>query len=120
MLVMQVALANAGDKGLFESYGMGTKSCGTYVEATDAVAKNSGDDQAVADKFEMINWILGYLTAYNQVAPDTYGILGSTDVPGAELWIYNYCKAHPLVTLPTASTALITALRPARIVHAPK
>ncbi len=52
------------------------------------------------------NWIAGYLTAYNRMAPDTYDILGIGEFEAAMQSIENYCKAHPLDNLSTAMEAV--------------
>lgn len=52
------------------------------------------------------NWIAGYLTAYNRMAPDTYDILGIAEIDAAVQSIENYCKAHPLDNLSAAMEAV--------------
>lgn len=56
-------------------------------------------------------WVLGYLTAYNEhVAPDG-NISAGTDADGLMLWLDSYCQAHPLDNLGTATSALVAELK---------
>jgi hypothetical protein len=49
--------------------------------------------------------------------PATLGLdlAGATDRAGIQLWLYNYCKAHPLDGLGSAVDALIIKLHPAEL-----
>ena len=69
--------------GTFMSLGLGPDSCGKFMEA-----KRSNNNAAVA----YLAWVSGYLTGANVIAPNTYNILGTTDMDGAMLWIENYCQ----------------------------
>lgn len=59
-------------------------------------------------------WVLGFVTAanaYTQNHGDSDGNLSKgTDTEGLYAWIDNYCAAHPLNRLSTASTALMNDL----------
>lgn len=67
----------------------------------------------------MSGWVAGYLTAYNQFTPDTYNILGNSDLIGVLLWIKNYCEKNPLDSAAAALKNLTPELYPRRTVKAP-
>ena len=107
----------AADRGLYQSYGLGNKSCGRFVAAKDGAQTSEIDE---SDRFAMLSWVQGYLTRYNVSSPDTYSITGNTDTDGIELWLYNYCKANPLLSISDGAEVLVLTLRPNRLIHAPK
>jgi hypothetical protein len=96
--------AHASDKsGNYAILGAGTSSCGSFVEAR----KN-----ATATMYR--TWLTGYFTALNLMSPDTYNLLGSTDIDGAILWVENYCRANPIKNFENAAQALWVELLPSR------
>ena len=111
------ATVNASDiDGNYQSYldqRMG--SCGQYVAARDEARR--GNHHA-ANLY--INWMAGYLTAYNIEKPDTYDIAGQTDREAMLLWLENHCKENPLRTFSSAMALLMNELHPERIRKAPK
>jgi hypothetical protein len=57
------------------------------------------------------DWVVGYLTAYNEwVAPDG-NISAGTDNDGIAAWMDNYCQAHPLDNVARAARALVVELK---------
>jgi hypothetical protein len=64
-------------------------------------------------------WVGGYLTAYNYVTPNTYNILGKSDLIGAMQWIKNYCEEHPAAGADSAMRYLVIELYPKRIQKKP-
>jgi hypothetical protein len=87
---------------------MAGMSCGRYLTFKSAVAR--GDFRDI---------LKVYLTATNRVLPDTYSILGSTDIKGAMAWIDNFCKENPLKSYAAALENLIDEAYPSRTVSAP-
>ena len=81
---------------------VGPISCGKFIENL----KTGGSPYML--------WVAGYLTAYNALVPDTFDVLGNSDMASVKLWLENYCKANPLEKLPTAMEVLINELRPKR------
>jgi hypothetical protein len=65
-------------------YGIGIGSCGTY---TSEYAQFGG---------LYSEWVKGVITEYNLDHNDN--ILKNTDQKGEEVWVYNYCVAHPADT----------------------
>ncbi|MCZ6732537.1 MAG: hypothetical protein O7B27_08315 [Gammaproteobacteria bacterium] len=112
------ATVNAADiDGLYStSYSEGKiGSCGTYVAARD-----EGRRGKLYEENNHIGWAFGYLTAYNLLTPDTYDIIGQTDLSAILLWLENYCKRNPLARFAEAMVLLTDELHPERIRKAPK
>ncbi len=65
-----------------------------------------GADTRTTVQANIRGWIAGYLTAYNRMAPETYDILGISDIEAAMQTIENFCKANPLDNLSAAMEAL--------------
>jgi hypothetical protein len=101
MSVSGMAFAQSVPHG-FDVLGPGAISCGTWIaQRRDAGPVMYGDE----------DWVLGYLTAYDEhVAPDGK-ISAGTDSDGLMTWIDGYCQAHPLDNLATAASALATELK---------
>jgi len=91
--------------GAYAIQGGQATSCGKYMEAR---AEKS------VDAFAHTAFIAGYVTAYNRLTPETYDILGGTDMQSVAAWLDNYCKAHPLKGLATALDVLTAELYPRR------
>ena len=91
------------------------RSCGQYVTARDEMRR--GAHRKINTH---IDWIFGYLTAYNRQTPDTWDIQGQIDLLGMLLWLENYCKQNPLVNFTRAMESLMDELHPKRIHKAPK
>ena len=96
--------ATASDKDNSSST-QGAVSCGKYIEERGL----KGWSYTVIK-----GWVAGYVTAYNGLAPDTYDILGKSDLNHAMLWMEDYCKAHPLENLANGMKVLMTVLYPKR------
>src|SRR5262245_1161042 len=90
-------------------YGIGSQSCGEFVEAVEGSQSNLADE---GDRYAFVSWAQGYLSAYNALARSES--LGSTDRAGLQLWLYDYCRVHQLESFNIAVNALIDELRPHR------
>jgi hypothetical protein len=90
-------LSAASPEGRYTQLSMGTKSCAQVFDdfEHDARAKLSNSI-----------WVAGYLTAYNRHVADTSDVSRGTEPKAWDLWIANYCKAHPLESLAEATEAL--------------
>ncbi len=86
-------------------WGQGTNSCGRWLEERKKDSLESAT---------LTVWVVGFLTAYNVYVAPSGDVLEGTDVDGAVAWIDNYCTAHPLETVASASEALVRALAPKR------
>jgi len=100
----QIALARDFEDG-YAVYGAGADSCSQYT----ASLKNGGREQ---DYF--IDWMIGYLTAFNVMIPNTYNILGETGFDSAQLWLKRHCDKYPKQPFITAMIKLTEVLYPMR------
>ena len=66
-----------------------------------------------------IGYVAGYFAAVNLKTPNTYNILGNSDLGGAMLWIKNYCERQPLNNIADALHELTVELYPKRATKAP-
>jgi hypothetical protein len=99
--------------------GEGYRSCGTWTKAqehrqvgAEGAMSLGPNDIALAMQ---ISWVLGYLSAFNVYVQrdkesENADIATGVDFSGLYVWIDNYCAAHPLDTILTATDALITEL----------
>jgi len=85
-------------------WAQGSMGCSTFVE------RQKYETKAIEDRA----WISGYLAAYNRLMPDTYDVLGDSDMKGATVWLENYCKEYPLKGLAEGMADLTTKLYPRR------
>lgn len=102
-----VSTAEAADKeGRFKIEGAGAVPCGRYLELRQA----RGEDYR-----HLLGWIDGYLTAANELTPDTFDILSwqSTDLVGA--LIEGFCEQNKDANVVAAVGQLVKALMPQRI-----
>ncbi|MCH8079978.1 MAG: hypothetical protein IIA06_09430 [Proteobacteria bacterium] len=83
----------------------GNVSCGNWVKD-----RKKDSWQRIAN----INWIVGYITAYNKQTPDVLSILGSTDMESVYLWMDKYCQENPLSNLGIGMDVLTKELWPNR------
>ena len=75
-------------------YGEGALSCGTWT---------SGDS---SERLRRGAWIRGFVSGAGYEGAK----LRDTDSTGIEAWISQYCAAHPLDTIATASSHLVESL----------
>jgi hypothetical protein len=81
------------------------QSCGAWVAAKQAA--NAQYPSLIA-RVQYEDWMGGYLSGIEL----TTGIsaLETSDVPSIDLWIDQYCAAHPLDSLAVAGTSLWRSL----------
>ena len=96
-------------------YGYGSLSCGIWHEI-----RQNWKTKTNANAFGAAFWISGYITAYNTMTPDTWDILGNTDMDSVYLWIDKFCQENPLGHLASAMQDLTDELYPNRTVKAPE
>ena len=101
--------ANAADAdGNYAVWGMGSKSCFAYKQA---VAQ--GGNEAFRE------FVMGYLTAYNAVAQDTYRIEGSMSLDEIMAWLGDYCEARQMHSFEQALTDFTVEHKDARMKRSP-
>jgi hypothetical protein len=109
--------AQAANGGKFMAYGAGTSSCGKFVADFDG---SQSSQTSMVERVKALEWVEGYLTYLDKFDKGVADILASTDVNGMELWVYNYCRSHPLENMTQAADALIAGLWPTRATAAPQ
>lgn len=98
----------ADQQGNFET--LGNFTCSTYLTKL----KLGG-----LEEMTVIQYVSGYLTAYNRQTPKTINILGSSDFNGAIFWLKNYCEKQPLERIGIALVELTAELYPKRTKNLP-
>src|SRR6266851_1348233 len=100
--LLSARAAVAGEGGVFTVFGDGQRSCGEYIEATEAEKKlrpptaqpeavYSRDFQSFADFTD------GYFSGANSKDVAQYRLLAEgTDHAGRMAWLENYCRTHPI------------------------
>ena len=83
----------------FEILGAGASSCGTWTQ--DRHDNQWGED---------LEWVLGFMSAYNDYASADHQMTKGTDSAGVAAWMDNYCQAHPLDTIADGTPPLIHVL----------
>ena len=62
------------------------------------------------DLVHQISWVQGFLSAFNYYVSKSGNVLSGIDNNGIFAWIDNYCAAHPLDDIATATFAFIAEL----------
>ena len=94
----------ADDSGNYAIWGAGARSCNQFAGSVD-------DDDTRAS---FRDFLMGYLTAYNTIAEDTYNALGPLDLDQALAWLDGYCAEHRMDSFERAVTQLVVGQHPAR------
>ena len=92
-------------------FGTGLKSCAQFV----ALAETSPLGESLqmprdgltyrSEKYAAMEWVLGYLSQANAAESSAHQI--SLDNEAIELWLKNYCTAHPTDLLAGATRNLV-------------
>lgn len=85
------------------AYGVGTQGCGKYVAATDQAKR--GDSQAV---YQYLAWMAGFVSHASLL--DGVEYFEGSDTDSVQLWLENYCRAHPLEPFSTSVMHLMLEL----------
>ena len=95
--------AAAFDKqGQYIVHGAGDTSCREWI--ADRGLNDAG-------AWQLQQWLLGYLTAYNEWVRGRADILEGTDAPGFFSDVDKYCAANQVDTLSDAVVSLVTERR---------
>ncbi len=103
--VLSLPLQARDFEGAYAVYGAGAQPCSTY---TAAVSQGGREE----DFF--IDWMIGYLSAFNVIMPDTYDILGDNGFPLAQSWMADHCLKFPRESFVNAMARLTEVLYPTR------
>ncbi len=87
VLIIGLSLqAQAADKsGNYAIWGKGQKSCFRYLQ-----------DRSAAEDEPYKNYIMGYLTAYNAITPETYSISRNMKLDEIMTWLDDYCDSKQM------------------------
>ena len=85
---------------------LGTKTCFQFVDER----KFAPD---VQDRLTEM-WIAGYVSAVNKLTPDTFNILGKTNMKSLIISLENYCRGNPFAESSTGLREMIDELYPQR------
>ena len=111
VLSLVMAVAEAKDfKQQFASYGIGSGSCQDYLDAR----ADGGEIES-----QTIEWLAGYISAFNLIVSDTYDIYGSTDFPGMLTWLDDHCKKFPRSVFVNTVARFTEIVHPYRVVYKP-
>jgi hypothetical protein len=120
LLVISVGMTWQASARGFDVWGVGNDSRGTYIQ--EYAAYRRGEHR---ERFRLeISWLQGFLTAENgesfaqafvklgkqKLDTKEFDILRGADVEATQLWLANYCQAHPLDNLADAAIALTQIL----------
>ena len=97
-------VAHAADRnGGYIVFGRGREVCAAHV---------------TADNFEVNarNWFAGFMSSFNIYQPETFDITG-TDTSW-HLWLVEYCRLNPTLTLADAAKAFIGVYYDTRLIQA--
>jgi hypothetical protein len=105
MLAACVGVASAADAtGNYAIWGAGSASCHQF--------RRGHEDPALRQSFK--DYLMGYLTAYNAVADDTYNALGSLSLEKALQRLDDYCDLHKIDSFDRAVIDMLVALHESR------
>ena len=106
-LLLTISLpASARDfENAYAVYAAGAEPCKHYTMAM----KKGGRAQ---DYFS--DWLIGYLSAFNVIMPDTHNILGEMDFASAQGWLQRHCARYPNELFVNATARLTEVLYPTR------
>lgn len=101
-----LASASAADAdGNYAIWGAGGRSCNQYLMAASEAAKTA--------RFK--DFLMGYLTAYDMLAEDTYSAVGEMNLEGSLSWLNDYCSANKMDSFERAITVFVAAQHDSRL-----
>ncbi|MBX9608697.1 MAG: hypothetical protein K2Y51_20930 [Gammaproteobacteria bacterium] len=89
----------ADTAGNYAIWGVGGRSCHQF----DVAAADPAEVAAFRD------FLMGYLTAFNTLAPETYDALGGQPLENALEWLHDYCDQHQMDSFERALGQLLLA-----------
>jgi hypothetical protein len=96
----------ADAKGTFAVKGSGFETCQTY-----STSREAKDPRYLAFR----SWLNGYLTAYNQLVPETYDIAAGANLEQMAAQLDQFCRRNPTKNFVTAASTMIAAYRERRL-----
>lgn len=96
----------AATKGEFGIKGIGASDCATAVREYKAGTPNA---------MMYGGWLYGYMTAVNQVTPDTFDLATWQDLNTLSNFLIEYCAKNPRMSFAQAVFNMTNALKPMRL-----
>jgi len=96
LVLMSFAAGAADNEGNYAIWGVGKKSCHSYN-----LARAAGED----DKYR--DYLMGYFTAYNHTAQETYSISADMDLDAIFTWVDEQCEMKPVISYEEVLTTFI-------------
>ena len=97
------AAAVAADKsGSYTTFGAGNNTCESWLKE-----REKGEPRA----WQLQQWLLGYVSAYNNWVHKGQNVADGTDAKGMFVWIDKYCADRPRDMLATVVEELILDLK---------
>ncbi|MBI5618117.1 MAG: hypothetical protein HY943_17675 [Gammaproteobacteria bacterium] len=97
--------APAADKdGNYAVWGLGQSSCNQFLR--------TGTAPGMSDQYA--SFVMGFLTAFNALAPETYQATGNNGLQDNLDWLKTYCEAHRTDGFERAIVNLLAATRAQR------
>ena len=101
-------LPAADAAGNYAIWGAGGRSCHQYTATRSKPVEAADFD----------HFLMGYLTAYGALAPDTYSIAGTLSLEKSLNWLNDYCTANQMDSFERAISQFI-AVQPATRLRTP-
>ena len=89
------------------TYGYGSGTCGAYIKAVEDARENSTCEYSIVKQLYS-SWFQGYASGLSHLPGADY--VKDMDDNALELWLENYCRAHPLEQFGSACSNLIVEL----------
>ncbi len=103
---LSTAAVAADPEGHFAVRGVGLESCGNYVGPRT---------EQPALRAVTRSWFNGYLSAYNQLVPDTYDVTKGASLEELEVRLVKHCQTNPEHSIAFAAIAVASALDSGRV-----
>ncbi len=98
IFVLSLNTLAADKSGNYAIWGKGQKSCYRYMKD-----RSTGTDEAYK------SFIMGYLTAYNAMTPQTYSISRDMKLDEIMAWLDNYCDLKQMHGIESSLLEFITS-----------
>ncbi len=93
-------VASAADgQGNYAIWGTGARSCDQFTQSKQDATKLA----------PFRDYLMGYLTAFNTLAPDTYDAVGDESLETTLAWLDQYCDQHKMDSFERAMGQLLLA-----------
>ncbi len=93
-------LVSAADsQGNFAIWGVGGRSCNQFAQSAQDVTQTTS----------FRDYLMGYLTAFNSLAPETYDATGGEALETTLAWLREYCDAHKMDSFDRAVGQMLLA-----------